>query len=481
MSPELFKYKPYNYKSDIWALGCVMYEICNLKHAFNAQTLHGLALKILKGNCMPISTKYSQKLRDLVMSMLNVNPKKRPSIFEIIERPEIKKRVVNYVLSLHRLASSNRESSYQDLYLEQVMEQCKVLGIDEMVKQGLVGKSMHLSQLKKSTNLGKSSSLLQKQKQKKEQQLLTSKKRNENISKKIAEIEAKLRNRAGKMPTKDKVLYNKQMKKLKEIRDRQQELEQFREQNDKERKNAKEKFMKNFQSNAVGEVLHQQQQDKNDLDELNDSGYDEFAEADYGYEGFPNDSNIGPTEPDYDISSEIKLDSPAKPNNPNAISNEGQFKEDTNINNLPDDELEVALDHYKALLRSNADNIQKLETDIKLATKQLNSNDRNDHQDYEDDIDAVSQDTPFNVSDLEESDSDNEYFSHEKQSSKRNLGKVFENKIKDLEMRCINGLGEEIYKQGYEIVKSNHGLSPEEMRPYMSGKPYTIYLLFNLD
>lgn len=59
MSPELFKYKPYNYKSDIWALGCVVYEICNLKHAFNAQTLSGLALKILKGNYMPISTSYS--------------------------------------------------------------------------------------------------------------------------------------------------------------------------------------------------------------------------------------------------------------------------------------------------------------------------------------------------------------------------------------------------------------------------------------
>jgi hypothetical protein len=54
---------------------------------------------------------------------------------------------------------------------------------------------------------------------------LTSKKRNENLSKKIAEIEAKLKSRTGQLPTKDKVLYNKQMKKLKEIRDRQQELE----------------------------------------------------------------------------------------------------------------------------------------------------------------------------------------------------------------------------------------------------------------
>ena len=36
MSPELFKNSPYSYKSDIWALGCVLYEMCNLRHAFDA-------------------------------------------------------------------------------------------------------------------------------------------------------------------------------------------------------------------------------------------------------------------------------------------------------------------------------------------------------------------------------------------------------------------------------------------------------------
>ena len=49
MAPELFKYKPYSYKSDVWALGAVMYEICNLKHAFDAQSFQGLAIKILRG------------------------------------------------------------------------------------------------------------------------------------------------------------------------------------------------------------------------------------------------------------------------------------------------------------------------------------------------------------------------------------------------------------------------------------------------
>ena len=99
-----------------------------------------------------------------------------------------------------------------------------------------------------------------------------------------------------------------------------------------------------------------------------------------------------------------------------------------------------------------------------------NPNSSRKPQEY-DDIDAISQETPFNVSDLEDSDFENEDFEYgEQMSNERNLGKVFENKIKDLEMRCMNGLGEEIYKQGYELLQANRGMKPEEMRPYITGK-----------
>lgn len=36
LSPELCEEKPYNNKSDIWSLGCVLYELCTLKHPFEA-------------------------------------------------------------------------------------------------------------------------------------------------------------------------------------------------------------------------------------------------------------------------------------------------------------------------------------------------------------------------------------------------------------------------------------------------------------
>ena len=117
MSPELFKYKPYSYKSDIWALGCIMYEICNRRHAFDAENLNGLAIKILKGNYNPIDSQYSKPLRALIDQMLNIKPANRPTIEEILDKAFIKKKLVAYVINLHKseaesdVRSSNRSST----------------------------------------------------------------------------------------------------------------------------------------------------------------------------------------------------------------------------------------------------------------------------------------------------------------------------------------------------------------------------------
>ena len=49
MSPELFSNQPYNHKSDVWALGCCLYEIATLKHAFSARNINALMVKIVQG------------------------------------------------------------------------------------------------------------------------------------------------------------------------------------------------------------------------------------------------------------------------------------------------------------------------------------------------------------------------------------------------------------------------------------------------
>ncbi|XP_038014112.1 serine/threonine-protein kinase Nek8 isoform X2 [Motacilla alba alba] len=141
ISPELCEGKPYNQKSDIWALGCVLYELASLKRAFEAavrvmwftrslsqrckcmpgsllsepgsvkaegsaessfllglapdcpaavcllfslQNLPALVLKIMSGTFAPISDRYSPDLRQLILSMLNLDPSKRPQLNEIM-------------------------------------------------------------------------------------------------------------------------------------------------------------------------------------------------------------------------------------------------------------------------------------------------------------------------------------------------------------------------------------------------------------
>lgn len=49
LSPEMAEEKPYNEKSDVWALGCVLYELCTLRHPFEANNQAALFLKIIRG------------------------------------------------------------------------------------------------------------------------------------------------------------------------------------------------------------------------------------------------------------------------------------------------------------------------------------------------------------------------------------------------------------------------------------------------
>ena len=59
MSPELFSNKPYNSKSDVWALGCCVYEMTTLKHAFNAKDMTSLVLKITRGKVKKTFSNYN--------------------------------------------------------------------------------------------------------------------------------------------------------------------------------------------------------------------------------------------------------------------------------------------------------------------------------------------------------------------------------------------------------------------------------------
>lgn len=93
MSPELINSHPYSYKSDVWGLGCVLYEVVNGHRAFDAQSLNGLALKIIKGSYTPISASCSGPTKQLIQSMLSKSPAHRPSLKEILHMPAIRSKI----------------------------------------------------------------------------------------------------------------------------------------------------------------------------------------------------------------------------------------------------------------------------------------------------------------------------------------------------------------------------------------------------
>jgi len=84
LSPEIVHNKPYSFKSDIWSLGVLLYEMCALKMPFDAQNLPLLSLKIIKCSYNPLPPNFSKELRNLVNQMLCIDTNKRPNINEVL-------------------------------------------------------------------------------------------------------------------------------------------------------------------------------------------------------------------------------------------------------------------------------------------------------------------------------------------------------------------------------------------------------------
>ncbi|XP_060910034.1 serine/threonine-protein kinase Nek5-like isoform X3 [Labrus mixtus] len=119
LSPEICESRPYNNKTDIWSLGCVLYELCTLRHPFEGSSLRQLVSKICRGRYNPLPTRYSYELRLLVTQLFKVNPRDRPSVSSVLRRPFLEKLICKHldpkvmqeefshtVLHRHRAAAS---------------------------------------------------------------------------------------------------------------------------------------------------------------------------------------------------------------------------------------------------------------------------------------------------------------------------------------------------------------------------------------
>ena len=92
-SPEVWKDKPYDSKSDIWSLGCVIYEMCALNPPFRAQSMEDLFKKVIRGYYPDISNKYSKDLSEILKLMIQIEVGARPNCDELLKMPIVKKRI----------------------------------------------------------------------------------------------------------------------------------------------------------------------------------------------------------------------------------------------------------------------------------------------------------------------------------------------------------------------------------------------------
>lgn len=88
-SPEVWRDMPYDAKSDMWSLGCILYEMVALRPPFRAEDMEGLYRKVVRGQYPRIPAHYSQDLADVIAALLQVHPRNRPAVDQLYQMPQM--------------------------------------------------------------------------------------------------------------------------------------------------------------------------------------------------------------------------------------------------------------------------------------------------------------------------------------------------------------------------------------------------------
>jgi len=93
LSPEICHGKPYAWGSDIWSMGCILYEMCGNRVPFDAPDLKSLIKKITHGPTPDLPEQYTPELRQLLKDLLERDAQRRPTAAEILKKPLIQEAV----------------------------------------------------------------------------------------------------------------------------------------------------------------------------------------------------------------------------------------------------------------------------------------------------------------------------------------------------------------------------------------------------
>jgi len=109
-SPEVWRDMPYDAKSDMWSLGCILYEMVALRPPFRADDMEALYRKVLKGQYPRIPSVYSRDVSEAISILLQVNPRSRPNIDQFLASP-VMQRHVNYDNHGRNASKVNQQAS----------------------------------------------------------------------------------------------------------------------------------------------------------------------------------------------------------------------------------------------------------------------------------------------------------------------------------------------------------------------------------
>ncbi|GAB7344951.1 hypothetical protein MBLNU457_3383t2 [Dothideomycetes sp. NU457] len=143
MSPEICMSERYSLYSDIWSLGCVMYELCAGEPPFNAKTHLDLIQKIRLGKVTPLPRTYSRELSEVITACLQVNPNARPDTAALLNLPRVKlirKSQMSALLVQEHLLAKNQAFEELRLAKEHIaaLEAEKEAAYDTMYKKLLM-------------------------------------------------------------------------------------------------------------------------------------------------------------------------------------------------------------------------------------------------------------------------------------------------------------------------------------------------------